>query len=63
MIPSIDPRVFALAPDFRALSIVAEVSGALDAAVADATLAEAYQAVGQNEPAWAPEHLATWAQV
>lgn len=62
MTPLIDPRIFDLAPDFRALSIVAEVSGELDGAVADVALAEAYLAIGPNEPAWASEHLAAWAQ-
>jgi DNA/RNA-binding domain of Phe-tRNA-synthetase-like protein len=62
MTPSIDPRVAALAPDFRAVSIVMEVGEALHAAVAEQALQDAYAAVARNEPAWAPAHLAAWAQ-
>jgi len=63
MVASIDLRIAALASDFRAMSIVVEVNAPLVASVADRALQEAYQAVSQNEPAWAQAHLAAWAQV
>jgi DNA/RNA-binding domain of Phe-tRNA-synthetase-like protein len=63
MTPTIDPRVAALAPDFRAVSIVMEAGALLIADVADKALAEAARAVGENKPDWAPAHLAAWAQV
>jgi DNA/RNA-binding domain of Phe-tRNA-synthetase-like protein len=63
MAPTIDPRVATLAPDFRAVSIVLEIGGPLVAAVAEQALQDAYSAVGRNEPAWAPQHLAAWGQV
>jgi DNA/RNA-binding domain of Phe-tRNA-synthetase-like protein len=63
MTPTIDPRVAALAPDFRAISIVMDVGAPLIAAVAESALQEAARAVGENGPDWAPAHLAAWAQV
>jgi DNA/RNA-binding domain of Phe-tRNA-synthetase-like protein len=63
MTPTIDPRVAALAPDFRAVSIVMELGAPLIAEVAEKALQDAYRAVGDNSPAWAPQHLAAWAQV
>jgi DNA/RNA-binding domain of Phe-tRNA-synthetase-like protein len=62
MIPTIDRRVATLAPDFRAVSIVLEIGAPLVAAVAEQALQDAYGAVGRNEPDWAPQHLAAWAQ-
>ena len=63
MTPTIDPRVAALAPDFRAVSIVMEVGAPLSAAVGESALQEAARAVADNGPDWAPQHLAAWAQV
>jgi DNA/RNA-binding domain of Phe-tRNA-synthetase-like protein len=62
MTPTIDPRIATLAPDFKAMSIVMELGEPLVASVAEAALQEAYAAVGRNEPSWAPQHLAAWAQ-
>jgi DNA/RNA-binding domain of Phe-tRNA-synthetase-like protein len=62
MTPTIDPRIATLAPDFKAMSIVMELGAPLVASVAETALQEAYGAVGRNEPAWAPQHLAAWAQ-
>ena len=62
MNPTIDPRIATLAPDFKAMSIVMELGEPLIEAVAETALQEAYDAVGRNEPAWAPQHLAAWAQ-
>jgi DNA/RNA-binding domain of Phe-tRNA-synthetase-like protein len=63
MTPIIDPRVAALAPDFRAVSIVMEVGAPLIASAAESALQQAARTVGENGPAWAPQHLAAWAQV
>jgi DNA/RNA-binding domain of Phe-tRNA-synthetase-like protein len=63
MIASIDPRIFALAPDFRAMSIVVEANAPFVEDVAGKALEEAYRIVGRNEPGWAQEHLAAWAAV
>jgi DNA/RNA-binding domain of Phe-tRNA-synthetase-like protein len=63
MTPVIDPRVAALAPDFRALSIVVQMGAASDSTVADKALEAAYGAARDNAPDWAPQHLAAWAQV
>jgi DNA/RNA-binding domain of Phe-tRNA-synthetase-like protein len=61
MVATIDPRIFDLAPDFRALSVVVE--GGARVAVADDALEQAYRAVAGNEPAWAGAHLEAWAAV
>jgi DNA/RNA-binding domain of Phe-tRNA-synthetase-like protein len=63
MTPVIDPRVAALAPDFRALSIVVEMGEAPDPAIAEQALEAAYGAARENVPDWVPQHLAAWAQV
>jgi DNA/RNA-binding domain of Phe-tRNA-synthetase-like protein len=62
MTPSIDPRIAALAPDFKAVSVVMEVGEPFVAAVAEKALQEAYRAVGRSEPEWATQHLAAWGQ-
>jgi len=62
MIAEIDPRIAALAPDFRAMSMEVEASEIRDAAVADRALDQAYRAVAANEPAWAGAHLEAWAE-
>jgi DNA/RNA-binding domain of Phe-tRNA-synthetase-like protein len=63
MTPTIDPRIAALAPDFRAVSIVMEVGAPLISAVAEEALQEAARTAADNGPAWATPHLAAWAQV
>ena len=63
MVASIDSRIAAVAPDFRALSVVVEASGVLDGTTADDALDQAYRAVAQDEPAWVQPHLEAWAQV
>jgi DNA/RNA-binding domain of Phe-tRNA-synthetase-like protein len=63
MIPSIDPRIATVAPDFRALSIVVESGALVDGARAAEELDRAYRAVAQSEPAWAQAHLDAWAAV
>lgn len=62
MTVSIDPRVAALAPDFRALSVVVEAGRLLEGADAGGALDEAYRVVAQNEPSWAQPHLDAWAE-
>ncbi|HKP26171.1 MAG TPA: B3/4 domain-containing protein [Dongiaceae bacterium] len=59
----IDSRIAALAPDFRALSVVVDGSEVLDGAAADDALEQAYRAVAQNEPTWAQPHLEAWGEV
>jgi DNA/RNA-binding domain of Phe-tRNA-synthetase-like protein len=63
MVAAIDPRIFDLAPDFRALSIVVEGGELIDGATGDDALDEAYRAVSRNEPAWAGPHLEAWAEM
>src|SRR5262245_35823765 len=63
MVASIDSRIAAVAPDFRALSVVVEAGDVLDGTPADDALERAYRAVAQNEPAWARSHLEAWAAV
>lgn len=63
MIPSIDPRIYAIAPDFRAMSIVVEADDPFVDHITKTALEEAYRAVGQNEPSWAEAHLSAWASV
>lgn len=63
MVAAIDSRIFDLAPDFRALSVVVESGKLLDGATADDALEQAYRAVARNEPAWAGAHLEAWAEV
>jgi DNA/RNA-binding domain of Phe-tRNA-synthetase-like protein len=62
MTPTIDPRIATLTPDFRAMSIVMELGAPPVAAVAETALQEAYDTVARNEPSWAPQHLAAWAE-
>jgi DNA/RNA-binding domain of Phe-tRNA-synthetase-like protein len=62
MSPSIDPRIAAVAPDFRALSIVVDSGALVDGARAGQELELAYRAVARNEPAWAAAHLEAWAE-
>jgi len=63
MIALIDSRIAAVAPDFRALSVVVEAGEILDGTTADDALEQAYRAVAQEEPTWAQPHLEAWAQV
>ncbi|TDQ82368.1 DNA/RNA-binding domain of Phe-tRNA-synthetase-like protein [Dongia mobilis] len=63
MVPSIDPRIAELAPDFRAFSIVMEAGGPNIGSVAEIALDDAYKAAARNQPDWAGVHLAAWAQV
>jgi DNA/RNA-binding domain of Phe-tRNA-synthetase-like protein len=62
-LPTIDPAVAAIAPDFRALSLVAEAHGEPDPTLAGQALGEACAAVLRGEPAWAEAHFAAWAEV
>lgn len=63
IVPSIDPKVFALAPGFRALSLVAEASGTADGAVAPMALAKARTILEAGQPVWADAHLDAWRRV
>lgn len=59
--PSIDPRIAALAPGFRALSITVEAAALTNPQVGDAALAQACRAVLADEIPWAQAHLEAWA--
>ncbi|MEN4522524.1 B3/4 domain-containing protein [Pantoea agglomerans] len=61
--PSIDPAVFALAPGFRAMSIVVEATQITRPDVASDALKSACQQVLNDDATWADAHLAAWAEV
>lgn len=61
--PSIDPAVAALAPGFRALSIVVEASILVHPEVGAHALAQACQAVNAQDAPWAEAHIAAWNSV
>ncbi|MFW0700246.1 B3/4 domain-containing protein [Pantoea sp. R13S299] len=61
--PSIDPAVFALAPGFRAMSIVVEATPITRPEIASEALKSACQQVVNDDAAWADAHLAGWAEV
>jgi len=61
--PSIDSKIQALVPDFRALSIVVSAGELIDRSVADLAVEQASAAVRSGEPAWADAHLEAWAAV
>lgn len=61
--PSIDSNILAVAPDFRAVSIVVEAGDLIDRSVADTAIEQACAMVKCAEPAWAEAHLEAWAEV
>jgi len=61
--PSIDPAVFALAPGFRAMSIVVEAAPIADPEIAQQALQKACRQVLEQDVEWADAHLAAWATV
>jgi DNA/RNA-binding domain of Phe-tRNA-synthetase-like protein len=63
MTPTVHADVFALAPGFRAVSLVVESRGVACAAAADDEREHAGAAVGGGGPPWAGAHLAAWQQV
>ncbi|MFM4962824.1 B3/4 domain-containing protein [Aeromonas bivalvium] len=63
MTPQIDPRVVALAPGFRALSIRVEGAAIVDRRVGTQALARACQSVAAGGAPWAQAHLSAWDQV
>jgi len=58
--PSIDFRLAAIAPGFRALSILVEAAPIAHPDVAPAALAQACQQVLKDDVAWAEAHLSAW---
>ena len=62
-LPSIDPSVLAIAPGFRALSIVAESSAVADPTTAVSALDRASAVVRSGKPQWAEAHLDAWRRV
>jgi len=61
--PSIDPAVFALAPGFRAMSIVVEAAPIAHPEIAEQALQRACRQVQEQDAEWADAHLAAWATV
>ncbi|WP_448310511.1 B3/B4 domain-containing protein [Pantoea sp. PGP6] len=61
--PSIDPAVFALAPGFRAMSIVVEAAPIAHPEIAEQALQRACRQVPEQDVEWADAHLAAWATV
>ncbi|MHA6313764.1 B3/B4 domain-containing protein [Pantoea sp. S-LA4] len=61
--PSIDPAVFALAPGFRAMSIVVEAAPITHPEIAQQALQKACRQVLEQDVEWADAHLAAWATV
>ncbi|WHQ73544.1 B3/4 domain-containing protein [Pantoea sp. Lij88] len=61
--PSIDPAVFALAPGFRAMSIVVEATPITRSEIASDALKSACQQVINDDVPWADAHLVAWAEV
>jgi len=58
--PLIDPRIAAIAPDFRAISIFVDAKRPVAASPDAGLLASVCKAVAAGEPAWADAHLASW---
>ncbi|MFC5708152.1 B3/B4 domain-containing protein [Aeromonas eucrenophila] len=63
MTPQIAPGVTALAPGFRALSILVDGAPIVDAEVGSRALVRACQSVAAGEAPWAQDHLDAWDQV
>ena len=55
--PSIDPRLAAIAPGFRALSILVEAAPVTHPEVAPAVLTKACQQMLNDDVPWADAHL------
>jgi DNA/RNA-binding domain of Phe-tRNA-synthetase-like protein len=62
-IPSIDPSVSALAPDFIALSILVQAAPVERPHVGEEALAQACRDMLQNDFPWAEAHLTQWAEM
>jgi len=61
--PTIDERIFDLAPDFRAVSLAVTSAGTKDHDFASHFLEQAVASVCQGGPPWADAHLDAWAAV
>lgn len=61
--PSIAPEIFAIAPGFRALSLVVQAAPLTAPTVAEELLAAACQSVVTGDIPWAEAHLAAWSEV
>ena len=59
--PVIDPRIGAIAPGFRAMSIHVDATSASEGALPHGLLAEACDVVMGGGPSWADAHLTSWA--
>lgn len=63
MTPVIDADIAAVAPGFRALSILVEAAPVTDPDVGVQALAQACQAVAAGEAPWTQDHLSAWDEV
>ncbi|KAG6326076.1 hypothetical protein ID866_13012, partial [Astraeus odoratus] len=61
--PSIDARLAAIAPGFRALSVYVDAAPLLNPHVGEAALASACECVAAGDPTWSDAHLAAWDEV
>lgn len=61
--PSIDARLAALAPGFRAITISVQAAPLIHPQVGEEALIHACACVAAGEPVWADAHLAAWDEV
>ena len=62
VIPLISPKIFEIAPGFRAISISVLATEIIDTGVATQALIDSYKSVHENNPTWAEAHLAAWGE-
>lgn len=58
--PIIDPQIFQIAPNFRAMSISVEASNIVNLSVASECLNKAYKSVQSGDNSWIEKHLLAW---
>lgn len=61
--PIIDPRIWKIAPGFRAASLFVNAHGAATMSLDPTVLADACRVVQEGGPVWAKAHLSSWANV
>lgn len=61
--PTIDPRIFHLAPEFRMLSIMVEAAPITQPDIADQALKNACKSLTGQDVPWAEAHIAAWDDV
>ena len=63
IVPSINPEIAKIAPEFRALSIVVKASSVINPDVGKTALHGACRAIHETDVAWAHQHLSAWSEV